>query len=64
MKIYEYVGDGMGVPGLPHVITDEQAKELGVEKILTAAIANGSYRESNTGTQRVAKAKPSAEEKE
>ncbi len=26
MKIYEYVGDGLGIPGLPHVVSEEQSK--------------------------------------
>lgn len=34
---------GAGVPGLPHVITDEEAAALGVSELLKAAIHNGSY---------------------
>lgn len=34
---------GAGVPGLPHVITDEEAAALGVSDLLMAAIENGSY---------------------
>lgn len=40
---YKFVGNGMGVPGLPHEITDDEAKELGVVEILKDAIANGNY---------------------
>jgi hypothetical protein len=45
MKKYIFVGQGEGVPGLPHEVTDEQAKALGVEEILTDALANGNYKE-------------------
>jgi hypothetical protein len=34
---------GAGVPGLPHIITEQEAAELGVSDILLAAIENGSY---------------------
>lgn len=44
-KIYEYKGDGEGVPGLPHVISDAQAEALGVLDLLKAAIKSGSYAE-------------------
>ena len=40
---YKFVGDGLGVPGLPHNISAEEAEELGVTEILTAAIENGNY---------------------
>lgn len=40
---YKYVGDGLGVPGLPHEISDEEAQEQGVSELLHAAIENGSY---------------------
>lgn len=40
---YTYVGDGMGVPGLPHVITEAEAEALGVSALLQEAIANGNY---------------------
>jgi len=36
---------GDGVPGLPHEITDEQAKALGLEKVLKDAVQNGTYTE-------------------
>jgi hypothetical protein len=38
---YKFAGNGVGVPGLPHVITDTQAKELGVEEILKQAVKAG-----------------------
>ena len=43
MKTYKYIGDGAGVPGLPHEITDEAAEVLGVSDLLDGAIKNGSY---------------------
>jgi hypothetical protein len=43
MANYQYVGDGAGVPGLPHEISDEEAADLNVTDILLEAITNGSY---------------------
>lgn len=43
---YKYIGDGAGVPGLPHEITDEDAKAQGIEELLRQAIENGSYVEA------------------
>jgi len=40
---YKFVGEGMGVPGLPHEISDDEAIEMGVTELLNAAIENGSY---------------------
>ncbi len=40
---YKYTGDGAGIPGLPHEITDEEAKELGLVDLLKEAVQNGSY---------------------
>lgn len=40
---YRYVGDGVGVPGLPHEISDDEAEKLGVKDLLDEAIANGSF---------------------
>ena len=44
-KKYKYAGNGMGVAGLPHEISDEEAMALGVEvdALLKAAIENGNY---------------------
>lgn len=42
---YKFVGEGMGVPGLPHEITDEQAKADGVDKLLDQAVMLGLYEE-------------------
>ena len=44
-KTYKYVGDGAGVPGLPHVVTEDEAKMLGVEELLKQAVAVGVYQE-------------------
>lgn len=40
---YEYVGDGLGVPGLPHQLSTADAEALGVLDLLAAAVHNGSY---------------------
>ncbi len=40
---YKFIGDGMGVPGLAHEISEEEAEAAGVSEILLAAIENGSY---------------------
>lgn len=40
---YRYAGNGAGVAGLPHEITDDEAQDLGVVELLRAAIANGNY---------------------
>jgi hypothetical protein len=42
-KRYRFIGEGAGVPGLPHELTDEEARALGVEELLQAALANGNY---------------------
>jgi len=43
MAKYKFVGVGMGVPGLPHEISDEDAEEMGVTEILSEAVRNGNY---------------------
>jgi hypothetical protein len=40
---YVFVGEGMGVPGLAHEISDEEAAEQGVTELLQTAVGNGSY---------------------
>ena len=42
---YVFCGAGVGVPGLPHEISEEEAKALQVEDSLKAAVALGIYRE-------------------
>lgn len=42
--IYVYTGSGMGIPGLPHEISKNEAQRLGVFALLTDAIQNGSYK--------------------
>lgn len=46
---YSYTGDGQGVPGLPHDITDVEAAQAGVSDLLQAAIDNGNYTEVRNG---------------
>lgn len=40
---YVYVGDGLGIPGLPHYVTREEAKKLGRLEDLEIAIKRGDY---------------------
>lgn len=40
---YKFIGNGMGVPGLPHEISDEEAEQLGVAELLRNAVSNGNY---------------------
>jgi 16S rRNA G527 N7-methylase RsmG len=42
-EVYEYVGTGVGIPGLPHKITKQEAEQRGILSILLDAIENGSY---------------------
>jgi hypothetical protein len=61
---YKYVGDGAGVPGLPHEISDEEAESLGITELLKAAVENGSYVEdqlSAVSNQRSSKSKKQPE---
>jgi hypothetical protein len=41
--IYRFCGEGLGIPGLPHDITRDIARESGVLAELDAAIAAGVY---------------------
>lgn len=41
---YVFVGEGMGIPGLPHEISDKEANELGVADLLQEAVENGNYK--------------------
>jgi hypothetical protein len=49
---YKYIGDGAGIIGLPHEITDEEAAALEVADLLQAALANGAYVSVETVTRR------------
>jgi hypothetical protein len=40
---YRFCGDGLGIPGLPHEITREQADAAGVLVLLDTAIEAGAY---------------------
>jgi hypothetical protein len=42
-QVYVYVGDGLGVPGLAHEISQAQAEAQGVGDTLAACIALGMY---------------------
>lgn len=44
-KQYRYIGKGLGVAGLPHEITDEQAKADQVFDLLMQAMESGLYEE-------------------
>jgi len=48
MKTYKYIGDGAGVPGLAHEITEVEAAQLSTElaQMLKDAIASGVYIET------------------
>jgi len=43
MKKYKYIGEGKGVPGLPHELTELEVAKLGEERLLADALANGQY---------------------
>lgn len=55
MKTFIYIGDGDGIPGLPHEITDEQAKAEGLTDLLNAAVKNGAYVEKKAAEKPVKK---------
>lgn len=40
---YRFAGDGLGVPGLPHEVSMQEAIELGVKELLEGAVKNGAY---------------------
>ena len=42
--IYAFVGEGEGIPGLPHELTIAEAEASGMADILAAAIERGTYR--------------------
>ncbi len=41
---FAYVGDGLGVPGLPSPITRAEASAQGIEDLLAAALESGIFR--------------------
>lgn len=43
MADYLYVGNGAGVPGLPHRISDDEAAAQGLTELLEDALAAGNY---------------------
>ncbi len=38
-----FVGDGLGIPGIPHRVTEQDAEAMGVLHLLRVAIEHGSY---------------------
>lgn len=42
-KRYKFTGQGTGVPGLPHLVTKEEAEQLGQAENLAAAVKAGNY---------------------
>lgn len=44
---FRYIGGGRGVPGLPHILTWQEALRLGVDDALEAAVMNGKYEQVN-----------------
>ena len=55
MKNYKYNGTESGIPGLPHEISDEQAKADGLTDLLNDAIASGVYVEISAPQPKVAR---------
>lgn len=49
---YIYVGDGAGVPGLPHEISEREAKNLGLLELLRQAVRLGQYAERTAAEPR------------
>ena len=42
-ETYVYNGNGLGIPGLPHVVSIALAEAMGLGEVLKQAIKNGSY---------------------
>ena len=42
-QVYIFCGDGLGVPGLPHVLTGAEAEQLGLAELLQAALVTGTH---------------------
>lgn len=42
-KQYKYVGNGEGIPGLPHEVDEDKAASRGVLDLLLAAVQAGQY---------------------
>ena len=42
-EIYQYVGEGLGIPGLPHEMTRAQAEQQGVAGLFEACLERGVY---------------------
>ena len=46
MKTYVYSGPGLGVPGLPNRVTEQEAQQLGAADTLAECIAAGTFVEA------------------
>lgn len=53
-KIYQYIGAGKGVPGLPHRLTDADVTRLGVETLLADALKAKTYEVVKTAATELA----------
>ena len=42
-KRYRFAGDGLGVPGLPHEVSMQEAIDLGAEELLEELIKTETY---------------------
>lgn len=51
MRTYRFIGAGKGVPGLPHFVTELQARLMGLETLLADALRAGTYEEIRTPAQ-------------
>lgn len=49
-KKYKYIGGGLGIPGLPQILTDKEAVNLGVLDLLKDAVKAGKYKPITTTT--------------
>ena len=58
-KVYIFIGEGAGIPGLPHQVTKKEAKIRKVGELLEVAIKKGVYVEKKEEkTKGLAQVKP------
>jgi len=62
-KVFVYVEGLAGIPGLPHEISEDDARAKGLDELLKAAIERGAYIEKKSKPERKQKATP-AKDKE
>lgn len=53
---FAYVGDGLGVPGLPSPITMSEAQAVGLGDLLAQALENGAFAPIGPAIERTAPA--------